>query len=192
MLVRIVIGSKAYEELTDMSNEGDLEFLSDNSSYGLVIEKKVIQNMLSICRASKNLEVGGIVLGTYDSENRYALVSNISSAPIDSLRGKNWFHRGVYGLQVLLDRCWHQGRKYYLGEWHFHPYSSAIASSIDIKQMTSISTKNDYNCPEPIMIILGGNPKRDWEVRAYVFPRNKMWIELKNKQRSLRELDELA
>lgn len=163
------------------SSEGDLKFLSDDSRYGLIVEHKVIQNMLSICTASKALEVGGIIIGTYDLENRYALVSRILSAPIDSLRGKNWFHRGVYGLQSLLDRYWIQSRKYYLGEWHFHPYSSAIASSLDVKQMTSISTTNNYNCPEPIMIILGGNPKRDWEMRAYVFPRNKMWVELKNK-----------
>lgn len=190
--MRRTIGSKAYAESTDMNNEGDLRFLSDDAMYGLIIDQKVLHTMLSICRASQVLEVGGIIIGTYDTENRYALVSRISSSPIDSKRGRNWFHRGVYGLQSLLNRYWTESRKYYLGEWHFHPYSSAIASSIDIKQMTSISTKNDYNCPEPIMIILGGNPKRDWEVRAYVFPRNKMWIELKNKQRSLRELDELA
>lgn len=163
-----------------MSNEGDLEFLSADLKYGLIIQHEFQNKLLRICRAARNLEVGGIIVGTYDTEHRYAWVRSISNAPSDSLSSRYWFQRGIDGLQFLLNKYWHQKQFYYLGEWHFHPNGSAEASSVDIEQMRSISRSTTYNCPEPLLVILGGDPKSDWEVRSYVFPRNKIWIELKN------------
>jgi integrative and conjugative element protein (TIGR02256 family) len=163
-----------------MRNEGDLEFLSTDFKYGLVIQHKSLKKLLQICRATRNLEVGGIIIGAYDAEHRYAWVRSISNAPSDSLSSRYWFQRGIHGLQYLLDKYWYQKQFYYLGEWHLHPNASARASSVDIEQMISISQSNMYNCPEPVLVILGGDPRNNWEIRAYVFPRNKAWAELNN------------
>lgn len=162
-----------------MSDESDVKFLSNDSKYGLIIEYKFLQQMLLICEAAEDLEVGGIVIGTYDAEHRYALVKSVLEPPRDSLHSKRWFKRGIAGLQTLLNKYWYKKQFYYLGEWHFHPNASAGASTIDIEQMRTISQSTTYNCPEPILIILGGNPRGTWEIRSYVFPRNRTWMELK-------------
>lgn len=163
-----------------MSNKDDLEFLSADFNYGLIIQHEFLRKLLRICRAARNLEVGGIIVGTYDTGHRYAWVKSISNTPSDSLSSRYWFQRGIDGLQNLLNKYWHQKQIYYLGEWHFHPNYFARASAVDIKQMEAISQSIFYNCPEPILIILGGNPKGKWEIKAYVFPQNRNWMELKS------------
>jgi hypothetical protein len=35
--------------------------------------------------------------------------------------------------------------------------------------MKSIASTESYHCPEPILMIVGGDPKRDWHVRAFVY-----------------------
>jgi integrative and conjugative element protein (TIGR02256 family) len=167
-----------------MQGVSSLEFISDDQKFGIRIEDKEIFQILRICRAARNIEVGGIIVGTYDSKHRYALVKTISDAPPDSLKDKDWFQRGIENLQDMLNYFWDKKQCFYLGEWHFHPNNSAQASSLDIKQMQKISTSKSFNCPEPILIILGGNPSKDWDLSAYVFPCNQMWIRLKENKRT--------
>jgi hypothetical protein len=31
-----------------------------------------------------------------------------------------------------------------------------------------------YNCPEPVMLLVGGDPDSKWNVRAFVFPKGEM------------------
>ena len=93
---------------------------------------------MEICRSPGNIEIGGIIIGIYDQEHRYALVRTISDAPSDSLRGCNWFQRGVRRLQELLNQLWYKKRYFYLGEWRFHPNNSAQASLLDIEQMKKL------------------------------------------------------
>lgn len=161
-----------------------LEFISDDQKFGVKMKRKEICRMLKICRDARDQEVGGILIGTYDLENRYALVKSISDAPCDSLQSRNWFQRGVQGLQDMLNYSWQEDRQFYLGEWHFHPYSNSQASPLDVQQMRDISLSKTSNCPEPILLILGGNPRKSWEISAYVFPRNQMWLRLRNVSRT--------
>ncbi|MNL67941.1 hypothetical protein D3C87_1925910 [compost metagenome] len=52
-------------------------------------------------------------------------------------------------------------------------------SSIDVKQMNAISTNQLMNCPEPIMIIIGGDPKQKYSVSVSLFMKGKETIQLK-------------
>ena len=162
-----------------MRHASSLEFISDDQNLCVRIERKEVIQILKICRDSENTEVGGIIVGSYDTAHRFALVKAVSDAPSDSLKGSHWFQRGVKGLQELLNQYWYKKRYFYLGEWHFHPNKSAHVSTLDIEQMTAISISNSYNCPEPILLICGGDPNGHWELCAYVFPRNRTWIRLK-------------
>ncbi len=67
---------------------------------------------------------------------------------------------------------WKQRRHYYLGEWHFHPFSLPIPSRIDKMQMMNFANNRLLNCPEPILMILGGHPAEKWEIKVYVFVKN--------------------
>ena len=69
-------------------------------------------------------------------------------------------------------------RRYYLGEWHFHPFSNPSPSSTDEKQMKIISEDKSYSCPEPIFFIIGGDPNTNCDYKAFVYVKSKGIIEL--------------
>lgn len=45
--------------------------------------------------------------------------------------------------------------EHYLGEWHLHPKSNPTPSATDIAQMKKIAQDKNFNCKEPILMILG-------------------------------------
>jgi hypothetical protein len=104
-------------------------------------------------------------------------VTDVSLSPSDSIHGRFWFYRGINGLQNWLNRLWRR-REYYLGEWHFHPSASAVSSPKDRTQMKKIATSQKYHCPEPILLIIGGNPNGNWLMHAYRCDKGKTFIEL--------------
>ena len=55
-----------------------------------------------------------------------------------------------------------------LGEWHYHPNASSLPSGIDNKQMIKLSRDKKLNCPEPILIIIGGY-KDNWSINARLY-----------------------
>lgn len=156
----------------------DKEFWSDNRQFGVRCAEEVLQLMLRTCRQSYPHETGGVLVGFYAEPLDCALVTAASSAPSDSQTGGTWFHRGTYGLQSWLNNLWKRKRNFYLGEWHFHPFAPAVPSQTDIKQMQSIANTPLYHCPEPILIIIGGEPPTEWTVGTYVFPRGRSPLEL--------------
>lgn len=155
-----------------------LKFWSDDSRFGLEVEDKHVSELLRLCRQSCPNETGGILLGQYTLSHHCAIVTVISHAPADSRSGRTWFIRGIRGLQRVIDRLWQREHVYYLGEWHFHPFGSPLPSPTDIDQMQEISRSEQYHCPEPLLLIIGGDPSQNWSARAYVFPRELAYIEM--------------
>ncbi|MGI5837792.1 MAG: Mov34/MPN/PAD-1 family protein [Chloroflexota bacterium] len=156
-----------------------MEFRSDDRRYGLRLPDTEIAKLLKECQAVGENETGGIISGYYTEDLRWAVVTAISAPPIDSSSSKTWFLRGTLGLQKWIDRIWVQRRWYYLGEWHFHPRHAPIPSSDDDDQMRRLARSLLLMCPEPLLVIIGGNPNEKWEVGAYVYPRNSVRRELK-------------
>ncbi len=150
----------------------DIEFWSADHQYGLQISEKDVSKILSACRQSVNEETGGILVGYYNAVHNCALVTAASGAPPDSKSGHTWFERGISGLQVWLNSLWNKKKQYYLGEWHFHPYSEPAVSLRDVTQLSDIASAESYHCPEPVLLIVGGDPQAVWTTRAFVFPRN--------------------
>jgi hypothetical protein len=62
-------------------------------------------------------------------------------APRDSRAGPRWFERGV-------------------------PRPSAS----DDAQMRRIAADLDYHCPVPLLLLIGGNATRRWQLAAFVYP----------------------
>ena len=147
-----------------------LFFKSEDGRFCLKISKNISDGILLICTASGNYEAGGILAGYYTSGKDIAVVTSYSTPPKDSRSGLHWYYRGISGLQGWLRKLWKK-REYYLGEWHFHPMASAYYSSVDAKQMFSIASSPSYSCPEPILLIIGGNPSDRWEIKTFVFPQ---------------------
>ncbi len=148
----------------------ELYFSSNDHAFGLYVGSAHVQHILRLCTRSGVYETGGVLAGHYTDAHDCAIVTAVSGPPADSQRGRATFYRGTRDLQPWLDRLWRAKRHYYLGEWHYHPNASARPSLIDIQQMQEIGNASQYNCPEPILLIIGGDPS-GWEAEASVCPR---------------------
>lgn len=148
-----------------------LVFQSADKQFGLQLESKFVRRILWFCKRAGNAETGGIFVGTYNAEHDMASVTNLSGPPADSQSTTYTFYRGVAGLQEWIDKHWRSEKHHYLGEWHYHPYSDPTPSPTDVRQLKDIASSPSYHCPEPILLILGGDPHSTWITRVYVFPK---------------------
>jgi integrative and conjugative element protein (TIGR02256 family) len=148
-----------------------INFSDGEGRFTVSIGSDQVAHLLKQCADSCGLETGGILIGYYTKALCCAVVTGVVDAPPDSGRGRTSFFRGVSGLQALISRIWSRERHYYLGEWHFHPSGSPEASSVDIEQMKAIASSASYQCPEPILLIVGGSPESTWSIRVMVLPK---------------------
>ena len=161
-----------YMRCYPLSIPSDLALSSKDKRFGIWLTSKNMKPLLEECSASNGIETGGILIGRYSCKHDVAIVTRVTTPPFDSERFKRFFLRGSKGLLELLDCLWPK-REYYLGEWHYHPCAAAAPSTTDIKQMNQISQSMGYSCPEPILLIVGGEPTGGWEVIVHVFPRGE-------------------
>lgn len=150
-----------------------LEFWAESGTLGVKILPDALAKILESCRRCAPEETGGILAGYYTDALDCAVVTEASERPSDSRSGKTWFVRGTVGLQVLLDGLWRwKERRYYLGEWHFHPDGVPEPSLTDKRQMVKIAGSASYKCPEPLLILAGGAASAGSDVRAFVFAKS--------------------
>ena len=147
------------------------EFWSTDGHFGARLEGAALRAILDWCRKSGKSETGGILVGRYSDDRRLATITAASAPPSDSRAGHSWLLRGVRGLHSWLERLWKDEAGYYVGEWHFHPFSPATPSRQDIAQMKRIAKSESYQCAEPILLVIGGNPAGAWTMRLEVHSR---------------------
>lgn len=158
-------------------DDGQLTYRSADCRFGLSIPSSKMKMILVFCAQADRKETGGILLGRYTSNQDVALITEIAGPPSDFTHGNTFFVRGVRGLQRLLNQVWRR-KEYYLGEWHYHPFAAAGPSGTDDHQMLEFADNKRMNCPEPVLLVVGGDPKRDWQVKVLVYTRNRETIEL--------------
>lgn len=163
-----------------MKNLKNLTFASLDGRFNVFLESETLQEILSLSRKSIPNETGGILVGRYNNNQDLAIITKIITSPSDSRAGRTWFHRGIKGLKYLLNCLWSENI-YYLGEWHFHPFASPNPSSVDIKQIKKIALSKDYNCPEPILLIVGGDPKENYCINTIIVSSTEGLINLVQK-----------
>ncbi len=155
------------------------EAWSEDRTYGLRLPLGLLQKILTLCKNAGDIETGGILVGYYNRSHDCAIVTDCSASPEDSQQGKYSFFRGIKGLQTWLNKLWHLGhRQYYLGEWHFHPSASPNPSDIDITQLKHNAENNSYNCPEPVILIVGGVQDAEYSCTSLVYLKGKGMIAL--------------
>lgn len=158
-----------------MINVRVIELVFCNSDINLQIElsSEQLDLLHKLCEESNPYETGGTVIGRYSDNGVTAFIFEITNSPDDSIREMTSFKRGINGLQKRLDKLW-KDNLYYLGEWHYHPNSLPIPSHSDIEQMISLSHNIKLNCPEPILIIIGGG-NNNWLLNAMVIVNDKIF-----------------
>ena len=86
----------------------------------------------------------------------------------------------MVGLRHLLAKFWKEPKRhYYLGEWHYHPAKTVEPSCEDFTQMRLISESSDYNCAEPVLLIVGEGMGIDLPAKVLVFPKGTPVLNLK-------------
>lgn len=149
----------------------DMFFLDEHRRYNVNLDNKCYEQMLYYSDKANPYETGGILIGNYSLNLTTANILQITPPPKNSTYKKYSFYRSSTELKKILDAAWEQGY-YYLGEWHYHPNKLAIPSKVDIKQMIDFSENRSLRCPEPILIIIGGN-RDSWKATVSVFSDGK-------------------
>lgn len=153
-------------------------FYHDHFPYSVIFDKRILLQVLQLCKEKMPLETGGILIGRYSEDGTKANIQSISGPPKDSKHGRYSFYRGVKDLTSKLSDLWTSTGEFYLGEWHFHPNSRPVPSPTDIKQMKKIAKDSKYHCPEPILFIIGGDPNNHWNSSCHVFLKGNSIIKL--------------
>jgi integrative and conjugative element protein (TIGR02256 family) len=159
----------------------EIRLVSQDGRFRLRIDAHHVERILGFCAAAGAEETGGVLIGRYNARHDTALVTDVPPPPADSTLGRTWFHRGTQGLQTMLGRAWGLRREHYVGDWHFHPFAAPMPSQDDYNQMLRIASSQSWKCPEPILLIIGGDPRATWRAYGLVTTRTGKRIQLSQK-----------
>lgn len=126
--------------------------------WSIFINDKVI-GIISDFRLSKlPNETGGILIGGVDTYYKKIYITNVMTAPTDSIERPTLFIRGLEGVPEELYRVKEvtNHNLHYLGEWHSHPKNSNLSmSGYDKLQFAELLEEAKYNGQPALMLILG-------------------------------------
>lgn len=142
-------------------------FISADAAIAVTIQDAAWDLIVERCAAAGRTETGGVLIGRYTEWLDRVVVLEATGPPSDSRFWPSAFWRGLRGLRRLLAKRWKSGL-HYVGEWHFHPFVSAQPSRMDVAQMRAFAEDNHYQCPRPILVVIGGDPAGDPEVAVAV------------------------
>jgi integrative and conjugative element protein (TIGR02256 family) len=125
-------------------------------------------------------ETGGVLIGSFDQENRIAYLVDIIPSPPDSVEWPILYIRGCGGLEeeVTRIRARTDDQLQYVGEWHSHPDGRNTEPSEDDKKVFGWLAENaarDSN--PPVMVIVGQKETRIFfaSIEASVLLKRKKW-----------------
>lgn len=153
--------------LSGMQSEA-IEFRGPaGSDFRVWLSFEALEAILATVAKAGRCETGGILIGRHDADGWMAEVVEATTKPPGSRAGKWWFHRGNVGLGDLLAARWDSGY-HYLGEWHSHPGGSTEPSDTDKRSMRKIAADDAYQCPQPVLIVVGGSVQSIWSISASI------------------------
>lgn len=155
-------------------------WVSSCGRYKVTISERCLRELTSISRKHYPREIGSSLVGSYSKDGFRAAVLGSAPLPSDSRGRRFTFSRGVHGLRSffldLFKRT--RGRRHYVGEWHSHPGGAAMPSRMDDRNQTAIARDKKTNCPECILLIIGGDFESRMDLRVYVYSRTNGRVDL--------------
>ena len=166
---------KEFAQATHMQSKF-MTWTSECKTFSVSFEKNLLKKLVDYITNSFINETGGVIVGRYSEDRTTALISDFLPPPQDSQMYRNVFVRGVKGLTNVLSKLWiGKERRYYLGEWHYHPSKYLIPSKTDLEQMIAINHEPRFQCKEPIMIIVGKFVEDNLPIIVMVFKESKTY-----------------
>lgn len=142
------------------------QFELRDHNHRVAVEGSVYETLIKAARTAKKRETGGILIGRY--VDGAAVIEIATIAPRDSKRGYDWFERGSDGLEATLKEHWDAPtRRYYVGEWHFHPAPDGAPSWQDANQMFQVADDSRYDCTQPVLVIVSPHGET-WLFRIFL------------------------
>ncbi len=116
-------------------------------------------------------ETGGTLVGYYCEHDMKACITDAFEPIKGAKRKRTKFYRPPDSLDRQLSEIYRksEGKIYYLGEWHTHPLSSTQPSDQDKRSLTELAKSQDVATDTPILIVLGGDFKKQTEIGCYLF-----------------------
>jgi len=136
-----------------------------------------LEAMYDRCQKEHPCETGGILAGT-DRLDGPALVVNARDPPRDSIQEPTRFLRGTDKVEEWLKDARESTGIDYLGEWHYHPGASPDISRDDRTAMNDIANDDGYDCPHPLLFIVGQDEEGQFSINAYLFHDSKEYEQL--------------
>jgi integrative and conjugative element protein (TIGR02256 family) len=136
--------------------------------------------MLAPAKQHAPVEVGTSLIGRYVDNGWRAVVVGLAPLPSNSEGSRNQFYRGVKGLRefyLKLFQRFHRQR-HYVGEWHNHPDGAPTPSSTDRLNQSAIAVDQKTDCPEAVLIILGGQLSSNPALAVFIHSRTHGLIAL--------------
>lgn len=149
------------------------KWISDDGRYSVKIRNVVLRRMRDLAVKHAPNEVGTALVGSYSDDGHSATVHDLAPLTTDSKGSRFSFVRGVHHLPAFFSAVYRKskGRRHYVGEWHSHPNGSAASSQTDDHNQTAIANDHDTDCPEAILVILGGDNRSFPDIAAFVYSR---------------------
>ena len=158
-----------------LTNKPSLKWRSDCGQYTILISESCLAKITEIAQTHYPNEVGTSLVGCYSDNGFEAFVLDLAPLSSDSTGTLTSFYRGVAGLQKFFAklRKIFSGKRYYVGEWHSHPNASSIPSGLDDRNQLAIARDGKTNCPECILVIIGGPFSNFNELGVFVYSRKR-------------------
>lgn len=125
-------------------------------------------------------EVGTSLVGSYSDDGTRAVVRDLAPVSNDSRGSRFSFMRGVQGLAEFFASVFRRsnGLQHYVGEWHSHPGGNPVPSPIDDANQSAIARDIRTECPEAILVIIGGEADAFDDLGVFIYSRTSGRVEL--------------
>ncbi|WP_282068463.1 Mov34/MPN/PAD-1 family protein [Olleya namhaensis] len=148
-----------------------------NKHVGLEVEfdESLLKELEQIAIKHYPNEIGGYLLGKYESKNKKAVVYKQVLA-LSYINSPTIFKHIVDDeTKVLLEKTFEEEGIHYIGEWHTHPNSNSGYSQTDFKALKKVANDKKTNIENPILLIIGFNKKGIKDYSFYVIENNKIF-----------------
>lgn len=131
--------------------------------------------MIEMARNHYPNEVGTSLVGSYSDNGFKASILDLAPLTSDSKGSSTSFCRGTSGLRKFFAKLREtfSGKRYYVGEWHSHPNGAPIPSDMDDHNQLAIAKDKKTNCPECILVIIGGVLSNFDKKGVFVYSRKR-------------------
>lgn len=128
-----------------------------SNGWEIRIKSDIIIKIKSEMGVAMPNETGGIFIGAINKKNKTIHVTDLISAPTDSVFNESTFYRGINGLPEEIDKIKElSGQTFgYIGEWHSHPFGPYGLSQKDMKEVNiHLKELRELSNPMPLFIML--------------------------------------